>query len=99
MDDAIAHDAAAIDPVRADQQLAAGFGRPSRGRGAATAPALGAGDDRRLDEYRRDPRRAITEDGVVCLVCGACFRHLTNTHLRRHGLTSDQYKRRFGYNM
>lgn len=52
-----------------------------------------------LEDLRRDPRRAITDDGVVCLVCGACFRHLTNTHLGRHGLTSEQYKRRFGYNV
>jgi len=48
--------------------------------------------------YLRDPRRAITETGVVCLVCGRAFRHLTNTHLGRHGLTSDLYKQRFGYN-
>ena len=52
-----------------------------------------------LAEYHRDPRLAISEDGVACLVCGHSFRHLTNTHLRAHGLTSDEYKLRFGYNM
>ncbi len=52
-----------------------------------------------LSEYLRDPRCAITEDGVLCLECGRRFRHLTNTHLRSHGLTSDDYKQRFGYNM
>lgn len=52
-----------------------------------------------LLEYLRDPRRAITENGVVCLVCGHSFRHLTNTHLRGHDLTSDEYKQRFGYNL
>jgi predicted transcriptional regulator len=51
-----------------------------------------------LLEYLQDPRRAITEDGVVCLECGRSFRHLTNTHLRTHGLTSEEYKLRFGYN-
>ena len=30
--------------------------------------------------------------------CGAEFRQLTNTHLRAHRLTADEYKRRFGYN-
>ena len=50
-------------------------------------------------EYLQDPRLAITEHAIVCLVCGRPFRHLTNTHLRRHGLTSDEYKQRFGYNM
>ena len=52
-----------------------------------------------LVEYLADPRRAITETGVVCLVCGRSFRHLTNTHLRAHGLTSLEYKQRFGYNV
>ena len=52
-----------------------------------------------LSSYLRDPRLAITAEGVVCLVCGHAYRHLTNTHLRGHGLTSDEYKRRFGYNV
>lgn len=45
-----------------------------------------------------DPRRAVTEDAIVCLLCGGSFRQLTNTHLRGHGMTADKYKRRFGYN-
>jgi hypothetical protein len=45
-----------------------------------------------------DPRQAIHEDDIMCLVCGTCFRQLTNTHLRSHGLTSASYKTRFGYN-
>ena len=52
-----------------------------------------------LAAYHRDPRLAITEAGVVCLACGRSFRHLTNTHLRAHGLTSIEYKLRFGYNV
>jgi hypothetical protein len=60
---------------------------------------IDTGADSRLGEYLRDPRRAITDEGVVCLMCGRCFRHLTNTHLRLHGLTSDAYKQRFGYNV
>jgi predicted transcriptional regulator len=51
-----------------------------------------------LAELTRDPRRAISADAVACLVCGVMFRHLTNTHLGRHGLTSSAYKERFGYN-
>jgi hypothetical protein len=46
----------------------------------------------------QDPRRAILEEGIVCLVCGRVFRHLTNTHLAHHGLTSEGYKQSFGYN-
>ena len=36
---------------------------------------------------------------MICLICGHSFRHLTNTHLRKHDLTSDEYKQQFGYNM
>ena len=45
-----------------------------------------------------DPRRAVTEESIVCLLCGGLFRQLTNTHLRGHDTTADEYKRRFGYN-
>ena len=45
-----------------------------------------------------DPRRALGEDAIVCLVCGQALRQLTNTHLRLHGLTAPLYRERFGYN-
>src|SRR5215510_7429302 len=51
-----------------------------------------------LEALRQDPRRAISEENVVCLVCGAIFRHLTNTHLVHHAMTSAEYKQSFGYN-
>jgi ROS/MUCR transcriptional regulator protein len=51
-----------------------------------------------LEALREDPRRAISEDHVVRLVCGAVFRHLTNTHLVHHAMTSADYKQSFGYN-
>lgn len=51
-----------------------------------------------LAELRRDPRRAIREAEIVCLVCGRAFRQLTNTHLLSHGLSSPDYKREHGYN-
>lgn len=47
---------------------------------------------------RADPRQAVEQDLIRCLVCGGAFRQLTNTHLRNHGMTVDQYKRVFGYN-
>jgi hypothetical protein len=46
----------------------------------------------------RDPRRAVEEEQIVCLICGARFRQLTNTHLRGHGVSAVGYKQRFGYN-
>jgi predicted transcriptional regulator len=45
-----------------------------------------------------DPRRAVSDDAIVCLICGGAYRQLTNTHLRGHGVTADEYKRQFGYN-
>ena len=51
-----------------------------------------------LAGLRADPRQAVQQDSICCLVCGSVFRQLTNTHLRGHGLSADEYKRRFGYN-
>ena len=51
-----------------------------------------------LATLRADPRRAIREDAINCLICGRSFRQLTNTHLRAHGSEAMEYKRRFGYN-
>ena len=62
--------------------------------GDASEPVAGA----MLEALWRDPRRAILDEGIVCLVCGRIFRHLTNTHLAHHGLTSESYKQSFGYN-
>lgn len=56
------------------------------------------GSPRTLSGLRADPRQAVQQDSILCLVCGGVFRQLTNTHLRSHGLTADGYKRRFGYN-
>ena len=51
-----------------------------------------------LDTLRRDPRQAVEEEHIICLICAARFRQLTNTHLRAHELTAADYKARFGYN-
>ena len=45
-----------------------------------------------------DPRLAVQEDRIVCLICGAPFRQLTNTHLRSHAISVAEYRARFGYN-
>jgi hypothetical protein len=52
----------------------------------------------RLMALRADPRQAIEEHGICCLICGQVFRQLTNTHLRAHRMGAVEYKRRFGYN-
>jgi predicted transcriptional regulator len=45
-----------------------------------------------------DPRRAVQENCIVCLICAAQLRQLTNTHLRAHGTGAAEYRARFGYN-
>ena len=52
-----------------------------------------------LEAFQGDPRRAIQEEAIVCLICGRAFRQLTNTHLQLHGTTGLAYKQRFGYNL
>jgi hypothetical protein len=61
-------------------------------------PSTVEGGRTKLVALLEDPRQAVTEDAIVCLLCGGEFRQLTNTHLRAHGFTADQYKLRFGYN-
>ena len=80
------------DPGRARQ-----FGRTAVSEVVLkTCPPASATD--RLDVLRADPRRAIREDAISCLICGRPFRQLTNTHLRAHGSGPAEYKRQFGYN-
>ncbi len=52
-----------------------------------------------LEGFAGDPRQAIQEEGIVCLICRETFRQLTNTHLWTHNTTPLAYKRRFGYNL
>src|SRR5262245_42645735 len=52
-----------------------------------------------IGDLQRDPRLAVREHEIVCLLCGDAFRQLTNTHVAGHGLTSLEYKIRFGYNL
>jgi hypothetical protein len=68
---------------------------PRRPRAVVLAASAGRG---LLSSLRADPRQAVQEDSIRCLVCGGSFRQLTNTHLRVHQLNADEYKQRFGYN-
>jgi hypothetical protein len=67
--------------------------RSDLGAGTRVSAALDV-----LTTLRADPRQAIQDDSIRCLICAGVFRQLTNTHLRGHGLSAADYKRRFGYN-
>ncbi len=43
------------------------------------------------------PGQAIKERSVVCLECGGRFKILTKNHLKKHGLSLTEYKRKWGY--
>lgn len=72
--------------------------RGMRARASAAGLLTGSTGRLSLSGLRADPRQAVQHDSIRCLACGGVFRQLTNTHLRGHGLTADEYKRRFGYN-
>lgn len=42
------------------------------------------------------PVKSIQRNKVICLECGRAFRQLTNAHLKSHGLTSREYKKKWG---
>ncbi|OIP91932.1 MAG: hypothetical protein AUK55_10295 [Syntrophobacteraceae bacterium CG2_30_61_12] len=46
-----------------------------------------------------NPRESIQEDHVICLECGAKFRQLTSNHLKTHGLTHREYKKKWGFRL
>jgi len=71
-------------------------GAPGAGSSRVAAPSVRP--RAQLAVLRADPRQAVQYDSIRCLVCGGSFRQLTNTHLRSHRLTADEYKQRFGYN-
>jgi predicted transcriptional regulator len=52
-----------------------------------------------LASFGHDPRRAVGDETIVCLICGKPMRQITNSHLKAHGTTTTAYKRRFGYNV
>ena len=44
-----------------------------------------------------DPKAAIKESSITCLICGAKMKVLTAKHLIKHGITPEQYRAQFGY--
>src|SRR5262245_19148708 len=71
------------------------IGIPASDAEAAARLAMGLGI---LTALRADPRKAIQEDSIRCLICAGAFRQLTNTYLRAHSLSAAEYKADFGYN-
>ncbi len=45
------------------------------------------------------PKESIRDDHVVCLECGQRFNQITANHLRSHGLTPREYKKKWGFRL
>ncbi len=45
------------------------------------------------------PENSIQNDKVVCLECGAEMKQLTQKHLTSHGISSKEYKKKYGFPM
>ncbi len=48
-------------------------------------------------EPAMDPKKAIKEKSVTCLECGKSFKVLTKKHLASHGMTTEEYREKWGY--
>ena len=45
------------------------------------------------------PENSIQNDKVLCLECGAEMKQLTQKHLVSHGLSTKEYKKKYGFTM
>ncbi len=54
-------------------------------------------EEEKQQEPPVDPKKAIREKSIVCLECGKSFRIITKRHLKSHGLTPEEYKKKWGY--
>jgi predicted transcriptional regulator len=45
------------------------------------------------------PEDSIQNDKVICLECGSEFKQLTQKHLVSHGMSSKEYKKKYGFTL
>ena len=45
------------------------------------------------------PEKSIQKNKIVCLECGQEFKMLSPKHLRSHGLTGREYKKKYGFSL
>lgn len=44
-----------------------------------------------------DPKRSILKNKIICLECGAEYKQLSSKHLATHGLTTKEYRQKYGF--
>ncbi len=45
------------------------------------------------------PEKSIQRNKIICLECGQEFKMLSPKHLRSHGLTGREYRRKYGFSL
>ncbi|MDZ7642231.1 MAG: MucR family transcriptional regulator [Desulfurivibrio sp.] len=58
--------------------------------------ARGAAADAGGSPYAEQPGKSIQKHKIVCLECGEEFKMISPKHLRSHGLTGREYRRKWG---
>lgn len=44
-----------------------------------------------------DPKKSIQKNKIICLECGQEFKMLSPKHLKSHGLTAKEYRKKYGF--
>jgi predicted transcriptional regulator len=44
-----------------------------------------------------EPKRSIQKNKIVCLECGQSFKMLTKHLVKAHGMTSKEYRKKYGF--
>lgn len=65
-------------------------------QGLATQQAVEV-EEEMMSELTADPKQSIQRNKVICLECGKEFKQITNRHLRSHGLTAKEYRKKWGF--
>lgn len=60
-------------------------------------PVPEEGSEGLREEFRTNPVASIQRDKVVCLECLQEFKQLSQGHLKGHGLTLKEYKKKWGF--
>jgi predicted transcriptional regulator len=48
-------------------------------------------------DLTQDPKQSIQRNKVICLECGKEFKQITNRHLKSHGLTAKENRKKWGF--
>ena len=88
---------AALRPMSADEMttmvkdVAAGLVQLAGGGSAPVATEKAA------PPFTMDPKKAIKESSITCVICGKSGKVLTKSHLAKHDVTPKQYRAICGY--